>query len=68
MNVDIKQGTKPGTLPASIVSLNLFMWIINTSDPLTSINAEIAFHICLFASPLFLDFPLLYLSHTYQQY
>ena len=40
MNVDLKQGINPGTLPANTVSLNSYMWIVNTSDPFMSINAE----------------------------
>jgi len=33
MNVDLKQGIDPTTLPANTQSLNSFMWIVNTSDP-----------------------------------
>jgi hypothetical protein len=40
MNVDLKQGINPGTLPANTVSLNSYMWIVNTSNPFTNINAE----------------------------
>jgi hypothetical protein len=32
MNVDIKEGVNPGTLPSNTKSLNSFMWIINTTD------------------------------------
>lgn len=40
MNVDLKQGINPGTLPANTVSLNSYMWIVNTSDPFMRIDAE----------------------------
>ena len=40
MNVDIKQGIDPGTLPANTVSLNSYAWIVNTSDPSMQIDAQ----------------------------
>jgi hypothetical protein len=40
MNVDLKQGINPGTLPADTVSLNSYMWIVNTSDPSVRTNSE----------------------------
>lgn len=40
MNVAIKEGINPGTLPANTVSLNSFMWIVNTSDPFRRLNAQ----------------------------
>lgn len=40
MNVDIKNGVNPGTLPANTQSLNSFMWIVNTSAPFNKINAQ----------------------------
>jgi hypothetical protein len=40
MNVDLKNGINPGTLPANTVSLNSYMWIVNTSDAFSPINAE----------------------------
>lgn len=40
MNVDLKQGINPGTLPANTVSLNSYAWVVNTSDPSTNINAQ----------------------------
>jgi hypothetical protein len=40
LNVDIKQGINPWTLPANMMSLNSFAWIINTSDPFTKIDAQ----------------------------
>jgi hypothetical protein len=40
MNVDIKQGVNPGTLPANTQSLNSYIWIVNSSAPFTKINAE----------------------------
>jgi hypothetical protein len=40
MNVDLKQGINPGSLPANTVSLNSYMWIVNTSDPSMRIDAE----------------------------
>jgi len=40
MNVDLKQGIDPATLPAKTQSLNSFMWIVNTSDPSVSVDAQ----------------------------
>jgi hypothetical protein len=40
MNVDIKEGINPGTLPANTVSLNSFPWVVNTSDPFMTVNAQ----------------------------
>lgn len=40
LNVDIKQGINPATLPANTQSLNSYMWVVNTSAPLTKINAQ----------------------------
>ncbi|KAI9047636.1 hypothetical protein LZ554_008347 [Drepanopeziza brunnea f. sp. 'monogermtubi'] len=40
MNVAIKEGVNPGTLPANTVSLNSFMWIVNTSAPFEKVDAE----------------------------
>jgi hypothetical protein len=40
MNVDIKEGVNPGTLPSNTQSLNSFMWIINTTDSKTKLTAE----------------------------
>jgi hypothetical protein len=41
MNVDLKQGVNPGCLPANTQSLNSFMWIVNTSNPLVKVDAQI---------------------------
>jgi hypothetical protein len=40
MNVDLKQGIDPTTLPANTQSLNSFMWVVNTSDPNTKVAAQ----------------------------
>ncbi|KAH7319277.1 hypothetical protein BKA65DRAFT_98212 [Rhexocercosporidium sp. MPI-PUGE-AT-0058] len=40
MNVEIKEGINPGTLPPNTMSLNSFVWIVNTSAPMTRVNAE----------------------------
>jgi hypothetical protein len=40
MNVDIKEGINPGTLPANTVSLNSFSWVVNTSAPFMNVNAQ----------------------------
>ncbi|KAL2063426.1 hypothetical protein VTL71DRAFT_5231 [Oculimacula yallundae] len=40
MNVEIKEGINPGTLPPNTVSLNSFMWIVNTSRPMERVDAE----------------------------
>lgn len=40
MNIEIKDGVNPGTLPPNTVSLNSFMWIVNTSVPMERVNAE----------------------------
>lgn len=40
MNVDLKKGVNPGTLPANTMSLNSYMWIVNTSLPFNKINAQ----------------------------
>lgn len=40
MNVDLKQGINPGTLPANTMSLNSFAWIVNTSDPFMKVDAQ----------------------------
>jgi hypothetical protein len=41
MNVDIKEGVNPGTLPANTQSLNSFVWVVNTSAPLDPVKAEL---------------------------
>ncbi|KAG4419274.1 hypothetical protein IFR04_007593 [Cadophora malorum] len=40
MNIELKHGINPGTLPPNTVSLNSYMWIINTSAPMERVNAE----------------------------
>ncbi|KAI6708799.1 hypothetical protein JHW43_008674 [Diplocarpon mali] len=40
MNIELKEGVNPKTLPPNTVSLNSFMWIVNTSAPLVRVNAE----------------------------
>jgi hypothetical protein len=40
MNVDLKQGIDPTTLPANTQSLNSFMWVVNTSDPTMAVAAQ----------------------------
>ncbi|KAF4633781.1 hypothetical protein G7Y89_g4330 [Cudoniella acicularis] len=40
MNVNLKQGIDPTTLPANTQSLNSFMWVVNTSDPSTKVAAQ----------------------------
>lgn len=40
LNVDIKQGINPATLPSNSQSLNSYMWVVNTSAPFTKINAQ----------------------------
>jgi hypothetical protein len=40
MNVDLKQGIDPTTLPANTQSLNSYMWIVNTSEPNTTLEAQ----------------------------
>ncbi|CZS99040.1 uncharacterized protein RAG0_07538 [Rhynchosporium agropyri] len=40
MNVEIREGVNPGTLPPNTASLNSFMWIVNTSKPMEKIDAE----------------------------
>ena len=40
MNVDLKQGVNPGTLPSNTQSLNSFMWVVNTSAPLMKVDAQ----------------------------
>jgi hypothetical protein len=51
MNVDLKQGINPGTLPADTVSLNSYMWIVNTSDPSVRINSEMLVPCTSYADP-----------------
>jgi hypothetical protein len=60
LNVDIKQGVNPGTLPANSQSLNSYMWIVNTSAPFQNVNGQILFP-CMFLSRSFTAyiFPLL---------
>jgi hypothetical protein len=41
MNVDIKEGINPGTLPAKTGSLNSFSWVFNTSAPFMNVNAQV---------------------------
>jgi hypothetical protein len=53
LNVDIKQGVNPGTLPANTQSLNSYMWIVNTSAPTTRINAQM--HVPCTYTTLFLS-------------
>ncbi|KAH7371912.1 hypothetical protein BKA64DRAFT_269344 [Cadophora sp. MPI-SDFR-AT-0126] len=40
MNVDLKQGIDSSTLPAGTLSLNSFMWVVNTSDPSATVDAQ----------------------------
>jgi hypothetical protein len=40
MNVNIKDGINPETLPANTVSLNSFSWVVNTSAPFMNVNAQ----------------------------
>ncbi|PBP19869.1 paired amphipathic helix protein Sin3a [Diplocarpon rosae] len=40
MNIELKEGVNPKTLPPNTVSLNSFMWIVNTSAPFERVNAE----------------------------
>jgi hypothetical protein len=40
MNVAIKEGVNPGTLPANTQSLNSFIWVVNTSAPFDPVMAE----------------------------
>ncbi|KAH7391362.1 hypothetical protein BKA64DRAFT_710267 [Cadophora sp. MPI-SDFR-AT-0126] len=40
MNIELKHGINPGTLPPNTASLNSYMWIINTSAPMERVNAE----------------------------
>lgn len=40
INIDIKDGVNPGTLPDGAQSLNSFMWIVNTTNPKSNISAE----------------------------
>ncbi|KAH6675735.1 hypothetical protein B0J14DRAFT_371551 [Halenospora varia] len=42
MNVDLKQGIDPASLPAGTQSLNSYMWVVNTtSDPGTNVAGQI---------------------------
>lgn len=40
MNVALKEGLNPTTLPANTQSLNSFVWIVNTSAPFEPVMAE----------------------------
>ena len=40
MDADIKEGANLGTLPADMMSLNSFMWVVNTSAPFEAVSAE----------------------------
>ncbi|TVY71549.1 hypothetical protein LSUE1_G006174 [Lachnellula suecica] len=40
LNVNLKPGINPGTLPANTMSLNSFAWIVNTSSPFSKIDAK----------------------------
>jgi hypothetical protein len=40
MNVDVKQGIDPATLPPNTQSLNSFAWVVNTSDPTAQVSAQ----------------------------
>jgi hypothetical protein len=43
VNVDLKHGINPGTLPTNDKSLNSYMWIVNTSNPYANLAAEMRF-------------------------
>lgn len=40
INIDIKTGVNPRTLPDGAQSLNSFMWIINTTNPKSNISTD----------------------------
>lgn len=43
LNVDLKNGINPATLPAKTTSLNSFMWVVNTSAPMMNVDAQLLF-------------------------
>ncbi|KAM0323487.1 hypothetical protein ACHAQA_008767 [Verticillium albo-atrum] len=40
MNVDIRNGIPPETLPPGTVPVNSFAWVVNTSDPTAALSAS----------------------------
>lgn len=52
VNVELKEGVNPGTLPPGMMALNSFMWVVNTSAPFEKVDAEMLVP-CMFS----LNFP-----------
>lgn len=43
MNVDLKEGINPDELPANMVSLNSYAWVVNSSSPQVNVVAQLRF-------------------------
>lgn len=43
MNVDLKEGINPAELPANMVSLNSYAWVVNSSSPQVNVVAQLRF-------------------------